>query len=157
MWVIKLNKKPEITFACCTFCICNIISIREPLDIYFWSPFNVPCKSNRSFLCKFPRLSFSFLSPGSFEFILVFLVAFSSFLSFTDRNAWTLDGRIYYLVEGSTKPQIFRNPVKVACLSYGKNCGMNSFSGFAFSLLLFSKETIVVNNFSQLNIWFCFM
>ena len=25
------------------------------------------------------------------------------------RNVWTLDGRIYYLAEGSTKPQIFRN------------------------------------------------
>ena len=25
------------------------------------------------------------------------------------RNVWTLAGRIYYLVEGSTKPQIFRN------------------------------------------------
>ena len=25
------------------------------------------------------------------------------------RNVWTLDGRIYYLAEGSTKPQICRN------------------------------------------------
>ena len=64
-------------------------------------------------------------------------MSFPSFLLFTDRNVWTLDGRIYYLFEGSTKPQIFRNRVKVACLSYGKNCGMNSFSEFAFSLLLF--------------------
>ena len=37
------------------------------------------------------------------------------------KNVWTLDGRIYYLTEGSTKPQIFRNWTKVACLSYGKN------------------------------------
>ena len=37
------------------------------------------------------------------------------------RNAWKLDGRVYYLVEGSTKLQIFRNRVKVASLSYGKN------------------------------------
>ena len=47
-------------------------------------------------------------------------MSFPSFLLFTDRNVWTLDGRIYYLFEGSTKPQIFRNRVKVACLSYGK-------------------------------------
>ena len=25
------------------------------------------------------------------------------------RNVWTLDGRIYYLTVGSTKPQIFRD------------------------------------------------
>ena len=25
------------------------------------------------------------------------------------KNVWTLDGRIYYLAEGSTKPQNFRN------------------------------------------------
>ena len=66
-------------------------------------------------------------------------MSFPSFLLFTDRNVWTLDGRIYYLFEGSTKPQIFRNRVKVACLSYGKNCGMNSFSEFVFSLLLFFR------------------
>ena len=50
-----------------------------------------------------------------------------------------LDGRIYYLIEGSTKPQTFKNRVKVACLNYGKNCGMNSFSKFLFSLLLFFR------------------
>ena len=70
----------------------------------------------------------------------VFLFAFSPFLSFTDRNVWTLDGRIYYLFEGSTKPQIFKNKMKVACLGYGRICGMNSFSEFVFSLLLFSRE-----------------
>ena len=69
----------------------------------------------------------------------VFLVAFSPFLSFTDRNVWMLDGRIYYLVEGSTKPQIFENQMKVACLGYGRICGMNSFSEFVFSLLLFFR------------------
>ena len=84
-----------------------------------------------------PRLVFSFLPPVSFE---LFTAGFSSrlfiFLSFTDRNVWTLDARIYCLVEGSTKPQIFLNRVKEACLSYGKNFGINSFSEFVFSLLL---------------------
>ena len=27
---------------------------------------------------------------------------------FSSRNAWTLDGRICYMFEGCTKPQIFR-------------------------------------------------
>ena len=81
------------------------------------------------------------MPPANFVKYLLhgFLVAFSSFLLFTDRNVWTLNGRIYYLVEGSTKPQIYRNGVKVACLSYGKNCGMNSFSEFVFPLLLFFR------------------
>ena len=38
-------------------------------------------------------------------------------------NVWKLDGRIYYLVDGCTKPQIFKNLAKVGCLSYGKICG----------------------------------
>ena len=29
--------------------------------------------------------------------------------AFGFRNVYTLDGRIYYLAEGLTKPQIFRN------------------------------------------------
>ena len=37
-----------------------------------------------------------------------------------------------------------------------KICGMNSFSEFVFSLLLFSGETIIVNDFSQVSLWFCF-
>ena len=41
--------------------------------------------------------------------------------SFGFRNAWTLDGRIYYLAEGYAKHQIIRNWVKVAWFSYGKN------------------------------------
>ena len=36
---------------------------------------------------------------------------------------WKLDRRIYYLVDGCTKPQIFKNLAKVGCLSYGKICG----------------------------------
>ena len=31
------------------------------------------------------------------------------------RNVWTLDAWIFYLAEGSTKPQIFRNWTEVAC------------------------------------------
>ena len=31
------------------------------------------------------------------------------------RNVSTLDGRIYYLAGDSTKPQIFRNIIEVAC------------------------------------------
>ena len=84
----------------------------------------------------------------------IFLVAFSFFLLFTDRNVWTLDGRIYYLLEGSTKPQIFRNWVKVTCLSYGKNCGMNSFLSLYFHCYFFSGGTIIINNFSQVNLLF---
>ena len=38
-------------------------------------------------------------------------------------NVWKLDGRIYYLVSGCTKPQIFKNLAKVGCLSYEKICG----------------------------------
>ena len=38
-------------------------------------------------------------------------------------NVWKLDGRIYYLVDGCTKPQIFKNLAKVGCLSIEKICG----------------------------------
>ena len=50
LWVIKVNKKPDITLSAGR-CICNKISIRKPLiDIshiqLFWFLFIVSCKQN---------------------------------------------------------------------------------------------------------------
>ena len=62
-WEIKVNKKPDIIFACCTLYICNKISVGKPLvyisDIWLlWLPFNASCKQNINltevFYVKFP-------------------------------------------------------------------------------------------------------
>ena len=88
-----MNKKPDIT-ACCALYICNKISIRKPLvDIshiqLFSFPFIVPCKKNINLTEVFhvkPQSSFfHFCHPQDLKYSLqVFVVGFSSFLSFTD-------------------------------------------------------------------------
>ena len=52
---------------------------------------------------------------------------------FVFRNISKLDGRIYYLAEGSTESRTFRNWVKVACLGHGKNL----WHGFTFWVCIF--------------------
>ena len=64
------------------------------------------------------------------------------------RNVWTLDGRIYYLAEGSTKPQIFRNWTEVACFELWKKiCGVNSFFVLLLSLFIFLGENYLRKQF----------
>ena len=73
------------------------------------------------------------------------------------RNVWTLDGRIYYLAEGSTKPQIFRNWTEVACFElWKKSVAWIPFLCFYFRCSFFLGELIFVNNFSQVSLLFCF-
>ena len=84
LWVIKVNKKPEITSVCGILYICNKISITKQLvDMshvqLFWFPFNVPCKQNINltevFHIKSPRAAF--LPTVSFE---IFTAVFSSWI-----------------------------------------------------------------------------
>ena len=73
------------------------------------------------------------------------------------RNVWTLDGRIYYLAEGSTKPQICRNWTEVACFElWKKSVAWIPFLCFYFLCSFFLGETIYVNNSSQVSLLFCF-
>ena len=66
------------------------------------------------------------------------------------RIVWTLDGRIYYLAEGSTKPQIFRNWTEVACFElWKKSVVWIPFLCFYFHCSFFLEEIIFVSNFSQ--------
>ena len=93
LWIIKVNKKPEITLPAvhCIYVIkLQLESLLSTYHIFSYFDFHslLPVKkykSNRSFLCKAPRLAFSFLPPARFE---IFTAGFSSrvfiFLSFTD-------------------------------------------------------------------------
>ena len=112
MWAIKVNKKTEITSACCKLYICNKISIRKHLVgishiQLFWFHFSVSCKQNINlnevFHVKQPRLGFSFLPPVSFEiFTESFSSRISSFLPFTDwRNLIIL---VYKMAKDPLKP-----------------------------------------------------
>ena len=87
--MIKVNKKPEITLSAVHYIYIYIyiyiikFQLESLLSTYhifsyfdFHSRFPVKeYKSNRSFLCKVPRLAFSFLPPVRFE---VFTAGFSS-------------------------------------------------------------------------------
>ena len=83
LWIIKVNKKSEITLpaAHCIYVIkFQLKSLLLTYHIFsyfdFHSLFPVKkYKSNRSFLCKAPRLAFSFLPPVRFE---IFTAGFSS-------------------------------------------------------------------------------
>ena len=88
LWIIKVNKKPEITLPA-VHCIYVIKFQLESLlsTYYIFSYFDFHAlfsviyiyiyiyKSNRSFSCKAPRLAFSFLPPVRFE---IFTAGFSS-------------------------------------------------------------------------------
>ena len=83
LWMIKVNKKPETTLPAvhCIYVIkFQLESLLLTYHIFsyfdFHSLFPVKkYKSNRSFLCKAPRLAFSFLPPVRFE---IFTAGFSS-------------------------------------------------------------------------------
>ena len=76
---------------------------------------------------------------------------------FVFKNVRTLDGRIYYLAEGSTKPQVFRNWTEVACLElWEKYVAWIPFLCFYSHCSFFLGEIIFVNNFSQVSLLFCF-
>ena len=83
LWIIKVNKKPEITLPAvhCIYVIkFQLESLLSTYHIFsyfdFHSLFPVKkYKSNRSFLCKAPRLAFSFLPLVNFE---IFTAGFSS-------------------------------------------------------------------------------
>ena len=73
------------------------------------------------------------------------------------RNVSTLDERIYYLAGDSTKPQIFRNFVEVACFElWKKSVAGIPFLCFYFHGSIFLREIIFVNNFSRGSLLFCF-
>ena len=89
-----MNKKPEITLSAVHYIYVIKFQLESLLWAYhifsyfdFHSLFTVKkYKSNRSFSHKAPRLAFSFLLPVRFEIFTthIFLVGFSSFLSFID-------------------------------------------------------------------------
>ena len=72
------------------------------------------------------------------------------------RNVWTLDEKFYCLAEGCAKPQIFRNWLKVACLSYGKSLWHEFLFCVCIFIGTFSSGTIIVNKFSQVSLLICF-
>ena len=82
LWIIKVNKKPEITLPAVhcihviKFQLESLLSTHHIFSHFdFHSLFPVKKKSNRSFSCKAPRLAFSFLPPVKFE---IFTAGFSS-------------------------------------------------------------------------------
>ena len=82
LWIIKVNKKPEITLPAVhcihviKFQLESLLSTHHIFSHFdFHSLFPVKKKSNRSFSCKAPRLAFSFLPPVRFE---IFTAGFSS-------------------------------------------------------------------------------
>ena len=82
LWIIKVNKKPEITLPAVhcihviKFQLESLLSTHHIFSYFdFHSLFPVKKKSNRSFSCKAPRLAFSFLPPVRFQ---IFTAGFSS-------------------------------------------------------------------------------
>ena len=83
LWIIKVNKQPEITLPAVHYMYVIKFELESPLSAYhifsysdFHSLFPVKkYKSNRCFSCKAPRLAFSFLPPVIFQ---IFTAGFSS-------------------------------------------------------------------------------
>ena len=77
LWIIKVNKKLEITLSPVHFIYViksQLESLLSTYQIFSYFDFHslFPAKkyrSNRSFSCKAPRLAFSFLLPARFEIL----------------------------------------------------------------------------------------
>ena len=84
LWIIKANKKPEITLSAVHYIYVIKFQLESLLptyhifsyfDFHLLFPVKKIYKSNRSFSCEDPRLAFSFLPPVRFE---IFTAGFSS-------------------------------------------------------------------------------